>query len=61
MVPTKAKKVKPSAVGKKTARSVRASYADGAGNSWTGMGPTPKWLKVAIAGGRTREDFLVKA
>jgi DNA-binding protein H-NS len=61
MVPTKAKKVKPSAVGKKTARSVRASYADGAGNSWTGMGPTPRWLKEAVAGGKAKEDFLVKA
>jgi DNA-binding protein H-NS len=54
------KKAKPAAAGKKAASSARASYADGAGNSWTGMGPTPKWLKAAIAGGKSREDFLVK-
>jgi len=35
----------------------KAKYQDGAGNSWSGMGPKPKWLKAAIAGGKKLEDF----
>ncbi len=38
-----------------------AKYSDGEGNSWSGKGPAPKWLKAAIAGGKKREDFLGKA
>ncbi len=52
------KSSKPTKAVKKTA--VSPKYADGTGNSWTGMGPTPKWLKAALAGGKAREDFLVK-
>ncbi len=51
------RKAKP--VAKKAASA--AKYSDGAGNSWSGKGPTPKWLKDAIAGGKKREDFLGKA
>ena len=43
------------ATAKKTAK---AKYQDGAGNSWGGMGPRPKWLKQAIASGKKLEDFL---
>ena len=32
-------------------------YSDGAGHSWTGRGPQPRWLKEAIAGGRTLEEM----
>ncbi|MDM0002617.1 H-NS family nucleoid-associated regulatory protein [Variovorax sp. J22P240] len=32
-------------------------YRDGAGNSWTGRGPQPRWMKEAIAGGKTLEDL----
>jgi DNA-binding protein H-NS len=32
-------------------------YSDGAGKSWTGRGPQPGWLKEAIAGGKSLEDF----
>lgn len=32
-------------------------YQDGAGNSWTGRGPRPRWLKEAIAAGRTLEEL----
>jgi DNA-binding protein H-NS len=43
---------------KKKAR--KAKYRDEAGNSWTGMGPTPRWLKEAIADGTKKlEDFRV--
>lgn len=32
-------------------------YSDGAGRSWTGRGPQPRWLKEAIAGGKTLEEM----
>ncbi|KWT70890.1 MULTISPECIES: H-NS family nucleoid-associated regulatory protein [unclassified Variovorax] len=32
-------------------------YRDGAGNSWTGRGPQPRWMKEAIAGGKTLEEL----
>jgi DNA-binding protein H-NS len=32
-------------------------YSDGAGHSWTGRGPQPRWLKEAIAGGKTLEEM----
>lgn len=32
-------------------------YRDGAGNSWTGRGPQPRWLKAALAGGKTLEQL----
>ena len=45
---------------KKTAQKRRPSsvlYSDGAGKSWTGRGPQPRWLKEAIAGGKSLEDL----
>ena len=39
-------------------KSAKAKYQDGAGNSWGGFGPRPKWLKDALAGGKKLEDFL---
>jgi DNA-binding protein H-NS len=45
---------------KKTAQKRRPSsvfYSDGAGKSWTGRGPQPRWLKEAIAGGKALEDL----
>lgn len=50
-----AKKAWTKAVAKKAAR---AKYQDDAGNSWSGFGPRPKWLKEGIAGGKKLEDFL---
>ena len=55
---TKAKRVKTAAAREKRVSSAR--YSDGAGNSWSGFGPTPKWLKEALAAGKTKEDLLVK-
>ncbi|MBB3181007.1 H-NS family nucleoid-associated regulatory protein [Variovorax sp. Sphag1AA] len=46
---------------KKTAQKRRPSsvlYSDGSGKSWTGRGPQPRWLKEAIAGGKSLADFL---
>lgn len=34
-----------------------AKYTDRAGNSWSGRGPQPNWLKQALAGGKTLEDL----
>ncbi|VTU28342.1 DNA binding protein, nucleoid-associated [Variovorax sp. SRS16] len=43
-------------VGKK--RPSKVLYRDGAGNSWSGRGPRPRWLKDAIAGGKTLEELM---
>jgi len=32
-------------------------YRDDAGHSWTGRGPQPRWLKEALASGKTLEDM----
>ncbi|MGJ7487081.1 H-NS family nucleoid-associated regulatory protein [Variovorax sp. LT2P21] len=38
-----------------------AAYSDGNGNVWGGRGPRPRWLRDAIAAGRTLEEFATKA
>ena len=44
---------------KRSARSSGApKYSDGAGNSWGGMGPRPRWLREALESGKKLEDFL---
>ena len=44
---------------KKTKRAPsKVHYSDGAGNSWTGRGPKPKWLKAALDSGKTLQDFV---
>lgn len=40
---------------KKPKSTVR--YQDQAGHSWSGMGPRPRWLKEALAAGRTLEEL----
>lgn len=35
----------------------KVSYSDGAGNSWTGRGPKPRWLKAELDSGKTLQDF----
>jgi len=47
---------------RKTAAKKKANkpkYRDDAGNSWTGIGPQPRWLKDVVAGGKRLEDFRV--
>jgi len=42
----------------KKATPVRsAKYSDGQGNSWSGMGKRPFWLRDALAAGRSLEEF----
>jgi DNA-binding protein H-NS len=36
-----------------------AKYKDRAGNSWSGRGPQPNWLKQALASGKMIEDLRV--
>ncbi len=52
-----AKKKAP--VGRKAAASKKApvKYRDDAGNTWSGRGLKPRWLKAAIDGGKSLDDF----
>ncbi|MBA9859894.1 H-NS histone family protein [Ralstonia insidiosa] len=50
-------KGKASLAGKK----VPTRYKDDKGNTWTGRGHRPGWLKAAIEKGAKLEDFLVAA
>ena len=34
-----------------------AKYRDSSGNMWGGRGPRPRWLREALAGGKTLQDF----
>ena len=48
----------------KTSRSgatkkVAAKYKDDNGNSWSGRGLQPRWLKATVAAGKKPEDFAV--
>lgn len=53
-------KPKPAKLAKtaKPLSALAAKYSDGA-NGWSGRGPTPKWLREAIAGGASLKDFDV--
>jgi DNA-binding protein H-NS len=42
---------------KKSAPVRSAKYSDGQGNSWSGMGKRPFWLRDALAAGRSLEEF----
>lgn len=45
---------------KGAARKVAAKYRDPeTGNTWSGRGLQPKWLRNALAAGRTLADFAV--
>ena len=53
---TRRRKAKQATVARPASKN--GKYSDGAGNSWSGFGPRPKWLKEGIAGGKKLEDFL---
>ena len=47
---------------KKAAAPIRAAkFSDGQGNSWSGMGKRPGWLRNALDAGRTLEEFATQA
>ncbi|WP_038205764.1 H-NS family nucleoid-associated regulatory protein [Xenophilus azovorans] len=35
----------------------RIKFKDGAGNSWSGFGPKPKWFTEALASGKTADEL----
>jgi DNA-binding protein H-NS len=49
---------RPTKVGR-SARKSAASFSDGNGNVWSGRGPRPRWLRDALAAGRSIEEFRV--
>ena len=53
--PVKVRGVKAAKSAKQKRRPSTVLYQDGAGNSWTGRGPQPRWLKEALASGKTLE------
>lgn len=57
---TVAKKGAAKKSGKKPGKATSApKYGDGNGNTWSGRGPRPGWLRAALESGRTLEEFLV--
>ena len=44
---------------KASGKRLYKSYSDGAGNTWSGHGPRPKWLKDALAAGKDLADLVV--
>lgn len=42
-------------------RKAKTTYRDDNGNSWSGLGPKPAWLKEAIAAGKSLGDFAAPA
>jgi DNA-binding protein H-NS len=42
---------------KKAKRASKFRYKDDAGNSWSGFGPKPKWLKAALDAGKSLEEL----
>ena len=41
----------------KVASKLPAKYKDDAGNSWSGRGSTPRWIKAALQDGKTLEQL----
>jgi DNA-binding protein H-NS len=56
-----ATKGKPAKAASKSAKSksVAIKYRDGSGNTWTGRGSQPRWLKAAVGAGQSIEQFLI--
>jgi DNA-binding protein H-NS len=54
-----AKPEKPAKSRKLKKRATRVIFRDSAGNTWSGMGPRPRWLKAAIASGQSEESLRV--
>jgi DNA-binding protein H-NS len=42
---------------KKAKRAASKIYKDDAGNSWSGFGPKPRWLKAALDAGKSLDDL----
>jgi DNA-binding protein H-NS len=55
---TAAKKPRKAA-NKLVGSKVAAKYRNAEGQTWTGRGLMPRWLKALVTEGRTKEEFLV--
>ena len=55
------KKTAKTAVKKTVSAPVAAKYRGPEGQTWTGRGLTPRWLKTLLDQGRTKEEFLIAA
>ena len=53
------KKVTKLAVKRQTTKVVADKYKGPEGQTWTGRGLTPRWLKALIEQGRNKEEFLI--
>jgi DNA-binding protein H-NS len=51
-----ARVAKKARAGKASGRGA-AKYSDDAGNTWSGRGPRPRWLREALASGQSLEQF----
>lgn len=55
------KGMRPAGAAKPAKTTRPPKYADGAGNTWGGMGKRPDWVHQALAAGRSLEEFLIQA
>lgn len=46
--------------GQRTTSKRPVKFADGAGNTWTGVGQRPRWLVARLVAGATLDEFRVK-
>lgn len=57
--PQKPAKSEGPKAGKTASGKVAVKFRDTTGNTWTGRGLQPRWLKAAIAAGKSLDDFRV--
>ena len=57
--PVKANSRPAKASPKARPKSRSAKFRDSEGNEWSGRGPRPKWLRAALAAGKSLEDFAI--
>jgi DNA-binding protein H-NS len=55
-----ARKSSTKGASKAAGSTVAAKYHGPNGETWTGRGLTPRWLKSLLEQGRTKEDFAIK-
>lgn len=58
---TNSLKVKTKSKAGKATPQRSAKYSDGQGNSWSGIGKRPYWLRDALNAGRTLDEFTAEA
>ncbi|MGJ7531369.1 H-NS family nucleoid-associated regulatory protein [Variovorax sp. GB1P17] len=56
-VPAKARKASKNAKAMPAKKRSATTYRDEAGNTWSGFGPRPRWLREALEAGQTLEQL----